>query len=66
MLYRYALRHSSSTYHNQRLLFMKAQLDAIQARLSKVKAKKNHKRVKREPAPIQLDASGDIIDLTSD
>ncbi|EKM57982.1 uncharacterized protein PHACADRAFT_206830 [Phanerochaete carnosa HHB-10118-sp] len=45
---------------------LQAQLEAIQAKLSKAKGKYNRKRVKREPSPIRLDVSGDVIDLTSD
>ncbi|GJE94863.1 hypothetical protein PsYK624_110390 [Phanerochaete sordida] len=45
---------------------IQAQLDALQARLSKAKKKDARKRVKREPSPILMQTSGDIIDLTSD
>ncbi|GJE94865.1 hypothetical protein PsYK624_110410 [Phanerochaete sordida] len=45
---------------------LQAELEAIQIRLSKAKAKASHKRVKREPSPILLATSGDVIDLTLD
>lgn len=40
-------------------------MEGIQAKLSAFK-KKNSKRVKREPSPIRMGTSGDVIDLTVD
>ena len=40
-------------------------MEVIQAKMFASKKKKD-KRVKREPSPIRMDTSGDVIDLTSD